>query len=169
MLIVGIVLEICSALILGASSILSNPWAFWILALSGNLLCGMADCLIIIIVTAIIFTEYSEKANLYYAYVQLVWAASYTLGPIIPLLAYETVGNGGVFLLTAGLIVLGALIPAVCLLPARLNYSEPKDSPLPVTEKEVTYMDFFRSYRSMTFLIIFIFIFTPMMCTVGLV
>ena len=75
MLVVAIVLDICAALILGASSFLSNPWAFWGLALSGNLLCGVADCLIIIIVTAIIFTEYSDKAHLYYAYVQLFWAA----------------------------------------------------------------------------------------------
>jgi hypothetical protein len=69
MLIVAIILEISSALILGASSFLSNPWGFWVMALSGNLICGMADCLIMIIVTAIIFTEYSDKANLYYAYV----------------------------------------------------------------------------------------------------
>jgi hypothetical protein len=69
MLIVAIVLEISSALILGASSFLINPWAYWVMALIGNLICGMADCLIIIIITAIIFTEYSDKANLYYAYV----------------------------------------------------------------------------------------------------
>jgi hypothetical protein len=63
MLVVAIVLDICAALILGASSFLSNPWAFWVLALSGNLICGMADCLMIIIITAIMFTEYSDNAS----------------------------------------------------------------------------------------------------------
>jgi MFS family permease len=91
------------------------------LALSASLICGIADSSIIIVVTAIILTEFPDNADLYYAYVHIMWDVGYTLGPIVPFLAYESLGNAGVYFLTAGLVVVGALIPTIFFLPASLN------------------------------------------------
>jgi len=81
----------------------------------------MADTSTAITVTIIIFSEFPDKADYYYGFIHLAWAGGFLIGPVIALLLYDSVGYAGLYYLIAGVIVLGALIPATCMIPARLN------------------------------------------------
>jgi predicted MFS family arabinose efflux permease len=125
--------------------------------LVANVTMGMADNAICIVVTTVILTEFEEQASFYYVFLLIAWAGGYLLGPIVPLATFDSFGYAGVFFFIAGLIVFGALFPAVYMLPLRLNDSEPKDSHLIETERKITYRDLLSSYRTTTFVVIYVF------------
>lgn len=84
----------------------------------------MADTSTAISVTTIIFCEFPDKADYYYGFIHLAWSGGYIFGPVITLLVYDSVGYAGLFFLIMGIIALGALIPAICMIPSRLNAHE---------------------------------------------
>jgi predicted MFS family arabinose efflux permease len=137
--------------------------------LIANVTMGIADTGFCIVVTTIIFTEFEEKASFYYVFFMVTWAGGYVLGPIIPFLTFDLFGYAGVFFFITGLIVFGALFPAVYMLPVRLNDSEPKDSLLIETERKITYWDILSSYRTTTFIVIFVFAQGPLVHGFGLI
>jgi MFS family permease len=84
----------------------------------------MADTTTAITVTTIIFCEFAEQADFFYGFIHLAWAGGYIIGPIITLLAYDSVGYTGMHFLLAGIIGVGALVPSICMLPSRLNTND---------------------------------------------
>jgi MFS family permease len=84
----------------------------------------MADTTSAITVTTIIFCEFAEHADFYYGLIHLAWAGGYIVGPIITLLAYDSIGYTGMFFLLACIISVGSLVPSICMIPSRLNAKE---------------------------------------------
>jgi len=120
-LIYSIILKLIAAVGFGLISFVTNGKAFWILNFAARLIEGMGDTATIISYTTIISSEFPEKADYYYSLMHLAWSASYLIGPIVTYIAYDTFGYCGTFLFTAFLIGSGALIPAILMLPSRLN------------------------------------------------
>jgi len=129
--------------------------------LIGRLIEGMADTATAITVITIIFCEFPEKADFYNGFIMLAWTGGYIVGPVITTIFYDLVGYAGMFFLLACLIAVGALIPSVYMLPSRLNKKESEDEE-DGDEKNVSYGDFLKSYRSITILIVFLLVITPL-------
>jgi MFS family permease len=127
----------------------------------------MADTTTIITITTIIFCEFPENADFYYGFIHLAWGGGYIFGPIIMLLAYDSIGYTGIFFLLSGIISVGALVPAICMIPSRLNTNDESDDKDEKDLKSVNYCDFFKSYRSMTILIISLLGITPLIYVDG--
>jgi MFS family permease len=123
-LILSVVLEIIAALCFALFSFITNAWAFWIMNFIGRLIQGMADTTTAITVTTIIFCEFPEHADLYYGFIHLAWSGGYIIGPIITLLAYDSIGYIGMFFLLTCMITVGSLVPSIFMIPSRLNSTE---------------------------------------------
>jgi len=51
----------------------------------------------------------------------LSWSIAYIISPITVFLVFDTFAYAGTMLIIAGVILVGSLLPATCLLPSYLN------------------------------------------------
>lgn len=128
----------------------------------------MADTATVITITTIILSEFPENGDFYYGFIHLAWGGGLIIGPIIVLLAYDSIGYTGMFFLLACIISVGALVPSICMIPTRLNTNDESDDKDEKDLKSVNYCDFFKSYRTMTILIISLLGITPLIYVDGL-
>jgi len=159
-LVLAVIMEITAALCFAIFSFVSDPWAFWVLNFIGRLIEGMADTTTAITITTIISCEFTDKADYYYGFVQLAWSGGYIIGPMITLILHDSLHYTGLFLFLACLIALGALVPSVCMLPSRLNKKESETTDGDTTY--ISYCDFFKSFRSVTILVVSLLGITPL-------
>ena len=107
----------------------------------------------------------------------LCWAIAYIIGPITVFLVFDTFAYAGTMLFIAFVILVGSLLPAIYLLPSYLNEkwqaedaTEDRASTETTTimKEEISYGQFFKSYRSLSNLVLSVLITTPLIYKFGL-